>query len=94
MPRVRWDRLGRLAMLGVMAAIVYLYMSAGIRLFSAWGESKHDSVQVRALERQNKSLQHQHELLASPGTVQVQARRLGMIHSGEQAYSVSGLPAN
>jgi cell division protein FtsB len=91
---VRWDRLGRIAMLCVMVAIVYLYLSAGIRLFSAWGESKRDSAQVHVLERQNRALQQQHVALASPGTVQAEARRLGMIHTGEQAYIVSGLPSN
>ena len=81
-------------MLGVMVVIVYFYLSAGVRLFSAWGESKRDSAQVRVLERQEKALQRQHTVLASPGTVQAEARRLGMIHAGEQAYAVSGLPAN
>ena len=32
--------------------------------------------------------------LASPGTVQAEARRLGMVRRDEQAYIVSGLPAN
>jgi cell division protein FtsB len=81
-------------MLGVMVAIVYLYLSAGLRLFSAWGESKRESAQVRVLERQNRTLRQQHGALASPGTVQAEARRLGMIRTGEQAYIVSGLPAN
>jgi cell division protein FtsB len=81
-------------MLGVMVAILYLYLSAGVRLFSAWDESKHDSDQVRVLEGQNRALQQQHALLSSRGTVQAEARRLGMIHPGEQAYIVSGLPAN
>ena len=40
-------------MLGVTVAIAYLYLSAGVRLFSAWDESKRDSAQVRGLERQN-----------------------------------------
>ncbi|HTC58984.1 MAG TPA: septum formation initiator family protein [Solirubrobacteraceae bacterium] len=93
-PRVRWDRVGRIAMLGVMMAIVYLYLSAGVRLFSAWGESKRDVTQASMLERQHKALQQQHALLSSPGTVQAEARRLGMIHPGEQAYIVSGLPGN
>jgi cell division protein FtsB len=91
---VRWDRLGRIAMLGVMVTIVYLYLSAGVRLFSAWGESKRDGAQVRVLERQNRTLEQQHAALTSPGTVQAEARRLGMIRRGEQAYIVSGLPAN
>lgn len=81
-------------MLCVMVAIAYLYLSAGLRLFSAWGESKRDSAQVRVLERQNQVLRQQHATLASPGTVQADARRLGMIHAGEQAYIVGGLPAN
>jgi cell division protein FtsB len=81
-------------MLGVTVAIVYLYLSAGVRLFSAWGESKRDSAQVRTLERQYRALAQQHATLASPGTVQAEARRLGMIRRGEQAFIVSGLPAN
>lgn len=81
-------------MLGVMVAIAYLYLSAGVRLFSAWGESKRDAAQVGTLERQNRALSQQHAALASPGTVQAEARRLGMIRRGEQAYIVSGLPAN
>lgn len=81
-------------MLCVMAAIAYFYFSAGLRLFSAWGESKRDSAQTRVLEGQNRSLRQQHAALASPGTVQADARRLGMIHPGEQAYILTGLPPN
>ncbi|MGC2375534.1 MAG: hypothetical protein WA484_16840 [Solirubrobacteraceae bacterium] len=86
--------MGRIAMLGVTVAIVYLYLSAGVRLFSAWDESKRDSAQARGLERQYRVLAQQHATLASPGTVQAEARRLGMIRRGEQAFMVSGLPAN
>ncbi|HEX4837419.1 MAG TPA: septum formation initiator family protein [Solirubrobacteraceae bacterium] len=75
-------------------AIVYLYLSAGVRLFSTWRESGRDRAQVHALEHQNRLLQRQHAALASPGIVQAEARRLGMVHPGEQAYIVSGLPSN
>lgn len=92
--RVRWDRVGRTAILCVLVAIAYLYLSAGIRLLSAWGESKHDAAQVVALERQNRLLERQHQALGAPGAVQAQARRLGMTRPGEQAYVVRGLPAN
>jgi cell division protein FtsB len=81
-------------MLCVMVALVYLYLSAGIRLLSSWSESKHDSAQVRVLERQNRTLRQQHATLANPTTVQEEARRLGMIRPGEQAYIVNGLPPN
>lgn len=89
-----WERLARTAMLCVIVAIAYLYLSAGLRLFSAWGESKRDSAQTHALERQNRALQRQHTALASSASVQAQARRLGMIRPGEQPYVVSGLPNN
>jgi cell division protein FtsB len=81
-------------MVVVMIAIAYLYLSAGMRLFSAWGESKRDSAQARVLERENRALQRQHAALANPDAMQEQARRLGMVRRGEQAYVVSGLPAN
>ena len=37
--RVRWDRLGRIAMLCVLGALLYLYLSAGISLLSTWKEA-------------------------------------------------------
>ena len=32
--RIRWDRLGRVAMLCLLVALAYLYLSAGIRIYS------------------------------------------------------------
>lgn len=81
-------------MLGVMAALLYLYLSAGVTLFSTWRQSKQDSAQVVALEAQNRALVRQHDALSGQGAVEAQARRLGMIRAGEQGYVVSGLPAN
>lgn len=81
-------------MMVVMVAIAYLYLSAGLRLFSAWGQSKRDGAQVQALEGQYRQLQRQHTALVSPGSIQTQARGLGMVRSGEQPYVVGGLPNN
>ncbi|HEY3758240.1 MAG TPA: hypothetical protein VGL37_00635 [Solirubrobacteraceae bacterium] len=92
--RLRWDRLGRIAMLCVLAALLYLYASAGLSLLSTWKEAGHDSAQVATLERQHAALVAQHAALTSPGTLIEEARRLGMVRPGEHAYVVSGLPAN
>jgi cell division protein FtsB len=81
-------------MLVVMVVLAYFYLSAGLRLFSAWTEGRHDRAQVRTLEAQNRALRRQHTLLAAPGATEAQARRLGMIRPGEQSYVVSGLPDN
>jgi hypothetical protein len=94
MPRVRWDRLGRLAMLFVLVALLYLYLSAGIRMYSSWGQARHDSASVVAMEREHKALVRRREALGRQGTVESEARQLGMKKTGELQYVVSGLPAN
>ena len=90
--RLSWEQLGRAAMLCVMVALLYLYLSAGIRMFSTWRQSRHDHATVRLLEAEHSRLLSQHELLASPQTVVQEARRLGMSKTGEQQYVLSGLP--
>lgn len=81
-------------MLGVMVVIACLYLSAGVRLLSSWRESHRDKAQEQVLAAENRRLQRQHTTLENPSTVQAEARRLGMIHPGEQAYVVSALPSN
>lgn len=94
MAHIRWDRVGRLAMLAVLVAIAYLYLSAAFSLYSSWRESKRDSAQVAALEREDSLLMRQHAVLVSKGTLQTEARKLGMIRPGDLGYVVSGLPQN
>ncbi len=92
--RVRWDRLGRLAMLFVLAALLYLYLSAGIHMFSTWGQARHDSATVQTMEREHSALVRERDSLGRQGTVEAEARRLGMKRPGERQYILTGLPAN
>ena len=92
--RVRWDRLGRVAMLCVLVVLAYLYLSAGIHLLSTWHEAHSDSAKVAMMKRENKLLQAQHEALGRGGTVEAEARRLGMMKPNERPYIISGLPNN
>ena len=91
---VRWDRLGGLALLLVGAALLYLYLSAGIRMLSTWNQARYDSTTVAALEHEHVQLEHQHEILSRRGTLEEDARQLGMIKPNEQSYVVTGLPGN
>lgn len=93
-PRIRWDRLGRLAMLFVLAALLYLYLSAGIRMLSTWQQSHHDRATVAAMEREHAALVREREALGRRGSTEIQARRLGMKRSNERQYVITGLPAN
>jgi cell division protein FtsB len=92
--RVRWDRLGRVAMLGVLVVLACLYLSAGVRLLSTWREARGVSAKVAAMQREHNSLQRQHEALGGSGAVEAQARKLGMMKHGELPFIISGLPNN
>ena len=92
-PQVRWDRLARAALLCVLAALLYLYLSAGVHMFSTWRQAHRDEASVRSLESEHGRLARQRAILVKPETVELEARRLGMIKAGEQPYLVSGLPS-
>jgi hypothetical protein len=91
---VQWDSIARTAMLFVLAALLYLYLSAGVHMFSTWRQSHRDSVAVVAMEREHSQLQRQHERLSQPGMLEAEARQLGMMKKDEQPYVIGGLPGN
>jgi hypothetical protein len=91
---VRWDRLGRIAMLFVLAALAYLYLSAGARMFSTWRQSHRDSALVSGLESEHRTLVAKHNQLSSQGSLESEARQLGLMRQGEQPYVVTHLPKN
>jgi cell division protein FtsB len=89
---IRWDRLGRCALLGVLALVVYLYIGPAANWVSTWQESKQRKAQVAKLEASNAALRERRAQLRDPATLETEARRLGMVRAGEKAYVVSGLP--
>jgi cell division protein FtsB len=91
---VRWDRLGRVALLFVLAALIYLYLSAGVHMLSKWAQQRRDSAVVAVLSREHARLTRQHEALGRQQTLESEARQLGMIKPGEQPYVVTRLPNN
>lgn len=92
--RVRWDRLGRIAMLCVLFALVYLYVSTGLHMFSTWKQSRRDHAVVAKLEVEHGKLVREHNKLSSQSTLEREARQLGMVRPGEQGYIVGNLPNN
>jgi cell division protein FtsB len=91
-PRVRWDRIGRLALLFVAVLLLYLYINPARTYLSTWQEARNKRDEVAQLQREHKQLVARKHALRSAGSLEVEARRLGMVRADERAYVVRGLP--
>jgi len=92
--RVRWDRLGRIAMLFVLLALLVLYLSTGLHMLSSWRQSRHTDARVAAMQAEHKRLVTEHNRLSSQSNLEQSARALGMQRPGEQPFIITGLPKN
>ena len=81
-------------MLIVLAILLYLYMSPVRALWGAIHDSGKRKADVAALQRTNKQLRAQRDALLMPGNLDLQARKLGLVHRGERAYVITNLPNN
>jgi len=92
--RVRWDRLGRIALLVVLAAVVGLYVRQGLSLLSTHSQAEKQLAIVHRLSRENAKLIRERDALNDPSVIERDARALGMVRPGEHPYVVTGLPNN
>ena len=90
--RIRWDRLGRWALLFVLALVLYLYIGPLRTWVSTWQEAKSKRQEVATLAAENKKLRAHEASLQRNSSLEREARRLGMVKAGERAYIVEGLP--
>jgi cell division protein FtsB len=89
---IRWDRIGRVALLCVLAGVVYLYIGPTSNWISTWRESKARHAALAELKAENARLKARRAELRKPRTMEAEARRLGMVRPGEKAYVIEGLP--
>ena len=89
---IRWDRVGRVALLGVLAFVLYLYVGPTRTWVATYGEAKERRVQVTELQARNRELRAHARRLRRPTALEREARQLGMVKAGERAYVVEGLP--
>jgi cell division protein FtsB len=89
---IRWDRVGRIVLLVVLVGIAGLYIGPLHSYWSTRHEAQAKRVEVQRLERENQRLKARRTALGSKGTLEKEARRLGMVRPGERPYVVRGLP--
>lgn len=90
--RIRWDRVARIALLGVLAFVLFLYIGPTRNWVSAYGEAADRREQVAELRDRNEGLRARERELRQPSALEREARRLGMVKAGEKAYVIEGLP--
>ena len=89
---IRWDRLGRVALLGTLLVILFSYASPARQWIKQSGTAVHQKQQLSELNRENQSLKRRVRALRDPGALEREARRLGMIRQGERSYVIENLP--
>ena len=89
--RIRWDRLGRWALIVVLGLVLYLYIGPAIRWVQTYREAGRQRAQVAELRAENARLRERKRKLTAPGALEREARRLGMVKAGERAYIVENV---
>jgi cell division protein FtsB len=88
--RVRWERLGRIALLVVLGAVLALYAEHAVSYLSTRSQNARQNAIVRSLEIRHAQLQRSERTLNDPTTIIRRARQLGMTRAGEQPYAITG----
>ena len=89
--RIRWDKLGRIALVLVLFFVLVSYLNPLVNLLQAWQGSKSSEAERSNLKQERVALREQLREVSSPAALEREARRLGMVKPGEHAYIVHGL---
>jgi cell division protein FtsB len=89
---IRWDRVSRVALLVVLLVLVYLYAGPARSYWTTRHEARQRRAEVAVLQRENARLRERRQALRGASALEREARRLGMVKSGERPYVLSHLP--
>ncbi len=89
---IRWDRLGRVALLITLLVIVLSYASPARQWIKQSGTAGHQKEELSELTNENRHLKERLRALRDPGALEREARRLGMVRVGERSYVIENVP--
>jgi cell division protein FtsB len=89
---IRWDRLGRVALMGTLLVILFSYASPARQWIKQSGTAGHQRDQLGELNKEKRALKRRLHALRDPGALEREARRLGMVRAGERSYVIENLP--
>jgi cell division protein FtsB len=91
-PNIRWDRLGRVFLLGVLFVILLMYVSPLTRWVTQKNTAKEDTAELHQLQSTNNELKAKLRSLQSPQALELRARKLGMVKPNERPFVIEDLP--
>jgi len=89
---IRWDRVGRIALLAVLGIILALYISPAKHWIEQSATAGAHREELRSLKAEQGRLKSQVRDLRRPAALEREARKLGMVKGGERSYVIRGLP--
>lgn len=89
--RIRWDRLGRVALTLVLAAVLYSYLHPTIALFQTYTGTTAAKAKRHQLLQENRALHERIRSSKDPAVIEREARAQGMVAEGETPSVARGL---
>jgi cell division protein FtsB len=89
--RVNWDRIGRIALTVVLAAVLYSYLNPAIDFVKTYTATTAAKAQLHELQGENTRLHNRVHSADDPLVVDRMARGQGMVAEGETPVVIRGL---
>jgi hypothetical protein len=90
--RIKWDRLGRVALTLVLAAVLYSYLHPTIDFFQTYTGTTAAKAKRHQLLEENRALHARIQSSQDPLVIEREARAQGMVAEGETPTVLSGRP--
>lgn len=89
---IRWDRVGRIALLATLGIILLLYLSPAKHWVEQSGTASAQRTELNQLNAEHQRLTRRVHSLSDPAALEQEARRLGMVRQGERSYVIKNPP--
>ncbi|HSS32606.1 MAG TPA: hypothetical protein VLL27_04935 [Solirubrobacterales bacterium] len=89
--RIKWDRVGRIALVVVLAAVLYSYLNPAIDFVKTYTATTAAKEKLHVLLHENRRLHDQVQSADDPIVIDRKARGQGMVLEGETPTVLRGL---
>ena len=89
--RIRWDKLGRVALVILLFVVLASYINPSLNFFDAWRDSRTEHEALAELKAENGQLRERLATLEGTDAAERAARKQGLVAEGEAAYTIRGL---